>query len=826
MPQTPHSPPQPTPHNEPRRTPFIVRVLLLFPVVASVLFLWWLTRPPPAGLANPMVETRMRRALHGPPDALLVGNSLGSRDIDVEVLTASLGLEVNDAAIKGTSAPTWYVMLRDRVFGPGLRPSLLIVAGTASQILARAPMDNEDRALFYDVAIEVDPGLERRLHGGQNFGRVASRAADLRISLTDGLRNSVAGLLFAPADAGPLLIRGQMVADAAGKAAVGEGGEVAQGLVGWGEVGDGITAAAAVAPERSFVVDIIDLAQAHDAKIVFVNLPTRADVNRTPQAVAQVRELAAYLDQRETVLIDLAGLTLGPEDYDDLLHMSPAGRAKATDELMFQLSARGVLEGNTFTPNELASAPFVAAREGELPRVPVKWIPSPNPCRADAVGMVLSSLADASLRRLGVVGTPITVSVDGRGMEKITLEPPRGCTGKYFHSPDRLFVAKPPDSGEPMLGLEPGVSAPVTVASHTRVGGYTPIRRSGFTQEAAVWWVYPGTATRLELPEGVGTKLHVSALEVLAGEVAPELEVDGVVVPLTVDGSVLRGDAEVGAGSVVRLRSPEGGPWLIIRAVVVDEQWLVGTPASYAAPVEMLPRGDAPVVATYQGTVPVLGQTVARPTEEGPHVIDITEGRWLHTYEVQQVVGPTGCVPVGVQWPGGWAEVRARAWRATFAAPDGVPVESLRAAWQPGRRCTSWPGTREGRTIGLTPAEIRKLRLERATPLPEPPVVLIGERWLYPGDTLTLTRSDLLPLQSPATALKLLAYRLTGDANLHVEVDLGGVPAGVFDLPAAAPGRLDPEFSLTQPSLEPPAEVRLSSDGFVLLRQVLLVEAP
>lgn len=801
--------------------------------MVAVLFVT-LQRPPPAGMPNAVVGSMERRMHYRAAEALVVGNSLARRDIDLAQLSEGLGLAAREATLAGTSAPAWFVVLRDRVFGGDLSPSLVVVAGTPAQLLTVSPASRDDRELFFAAAKSIDPVLAARIRGEDLGERLSSGASALRTAAVDGYRNAVAGLVFAPVGEGTLGERGSAVADAAAYETIGEGGEVAAGLEGWEGEDFEFAEGRIAAPAESFLADMIDVAEAGGARIMFVALPTKNELVRTGETLGRVRAIAQFLDGREVAFLDLGADAWGPEEFEDMLHMAAPGRRRATARLIDEVTARGILGEGEYTPNVVTQAPIRVEREGEVPTLdltPTEW---PTGCLVDFSGPELDVLGDLRLRRMGIVGTPIVVAEDGVRLDH-TSGPPRGCVGLYHHSLLKIFVSRAVPGSPVEIHLDPEVGVRTAVSSYARIGGYTPTTRSGIAQEGIVYWVFPGTTTRIELPDIEGGEALISALAVQRGAADATLEVDGQPVPLARDHRVLRGVAPVHSGSIVRLSSPVDGPWLVIRALRVGDEWYLGTPTTFAGAVEMLPRADVPVTARYEVAPPPIAQQPAVSHVDGLAAIPIDEPDWLSWRAALRLVGQAGCVPLRVDLGDGtWMPgVRARERGVTFLAPVGASLATMRLAWDPERRCRVWPSDAEDRLLGATRAELVALRAETPPPPPEPEVVRAGERWLYRGDRLTLTRPDLEPLQTRPAGVRILAYRLDRAGTLDVAVDIGGQPAGSWSLPASPSERIDQILPLAEvpgvledPNGAYPVEIRLGADGLVLVRQLQIVEAP
>src|SRR5688572_9934788 len=82
------------------------------------------------------IDAALREA---PPDVVVLGNSSAERDVDPVGLSEALGRRVWSGAIPGSFAPTWYVLLADRVLGQGHRPEVVVIADGPVGMLVTRP---------------------------------------------------------------------------------------------------------------------------------------------------------------------------------------------------------------------------------------------------------------------------------------------------------------------------------------------------------------------------------------------------------------------------------------------------------------------------------------------------------------------------------------------------------------------------------------------------------------------------------------------------------------------------------------------------------------
>ncbi|HHO54215.1 MAG TPA: hypothetical protein ENK18_25930 [Deltaproteobacteria bacterium] len=805
-------------------------IAVVLPLLLSTSWALWLVRPE-GTIRTARARQLDRRLAQRPPELLLLGNSTARRNIDPRALGEALSLSVFDASEPSTMAPTWYLMLKHRVLGQGHRPRLVVIASLPSNMLTIRPPSDRLYGRAMALSDGPDPVAEGRMAGGAAsvaWARARARSGELRSGVLDGLRDRAVGLVFAPWGAGRLAERGRAVADAASAAVLGEGGQIAEGLAGW--VGPDAEAHAILGPPgASFVADTVDLMEDQDGALVYVQLPIREESQRRiPAVLERTRALVAYLNAREVPFVDLSELAVGPEDFVDPVHMTPAGRQRVTSALVEALQQRGILEGAAFEPSPLPSPPVRI--EGEGRPAPLAGALEGQRCRWRLLEPGLGVVSGEVLERLAVPGSPAQVTVDGVALAPGPPVAEASCAGTFWVSGEGITIAPPRPLDDPsslQVSLHDAVPVEVAVDPEGAHGAVTPRHRG-----VLAYWVHPGTAIQIVLPPGPPVRLETSALVFGAG--APVLSVDGQEVPLRVDAAVVHGvldSAGGGEGATVRWASPEGGPWLLIRDLVVDDgidlRWVIGSERTSAPSADLL--DEARTIVRYAAAAPPIQQGPITVQRDGTGWIEVSDPGWLSLADLQPILGHRSCLPVQLEAPGGTLEVRARAGAATFRAPprwrqQGAPA-SAALAWHPQRRCTWWPAEVEDAEVGLTPAERRRRPRRRKGP----PESFFAEqarvRWLLPGDELHLRRRSLIPMHGSARRLTLEGVAPSGPSTLRIEVRSGAEVLLQTQLSAQPGAWLDEGWDLAAPlSPRAPVEVILGGSGLSMITGLRLLE--
>lgn len=551
-------------------------VAVIGPVAVLIGASRWFGAPPASPTDSHRAEVAQslaERMAATPPGILFVGNSKAMTDIDPDVFTRTLGYArpVFRAEVPASGAPAWYAFLRQRVFGAGYTPDLVVVYGTLAGMLDVQQGAWWDRERAANQQLSDTERLQRKLLGGRFSARVdraRERGGALRTAAIDGVRDAAVGLLFGPPDQG-WIAGGHAIAAEALDAEFGRQAAYyanTQEHVGpVVETDAGFQKAEGVDANASLVPDLIGLARSHGAAIVFVRAPLPEGA-RQLDAVPPERARAALLtiNAGGAGWIDLSHIALPADGFGDFIHLSASGRAVVSEALAAQLAASGVLHGGTLPPAVARVAPDRITREGPPVALGLDGAvqkPDGYACTWFAPAASLGFLSAASLtaRGLGPV-SPIVATLDGAPLRPAAEVDRGACSGTLVHAAEGLYVSPlaPLPAPRATFGVAPSV--PLTAADGS-----------------ATWWVYPGGAVRFAFDQPWDRPTFAARVRArVLGEGRAWLEAGGQRVPLAPHGRVHT--AEIAAAvpsapwSVAVHADP--GTW-----VVIDELALGADPA-------------------------------------------------------------------------------------------------------------------------------------------------------------------------------------------------------------------------------------------------------
>jgi hypothetical protein len=291
-------------------------VAALLPVALSLALLVAMLLPKAPSDA-PVATAAIGRALaQNQPQQIVVGNSAARVAIDAGRLGRLTGLSTGYATLKDSTAPTWYAMLAYTVFGQGLRPARVIVAGPEGALGAVAPGTTHDLEYLLDIAGTDDDEIVHRVGGPGPLGtaryrmwthRATWRSAAIRAA-GQGFAEVVVGTLarrrtehlFTAVDRDPLAVLPEVDGD----------GEIRP-------------------VDETFLPALADLAAQYKSQLVVVRIPARRE-----RAIEERRiEMGRLLGERGATWLGDLGAGLGPDQYQDGYHLTGPGRIAFTREL-------------------------------------------------------------------------------------------------------------------------------------------------------------------------------------------------------------------------------------------------------------------------------------------------------------------------------------------------------------------------------------------------------------------------------------------------------------------------------------------------------------
>ncbi len=468
-----------------------------------------------------VIEDALARA--GADGIVLLGNSKVSTDLDLDQLRAALGPDappIAPANVYGTSAPVWYAVLKNRVYSNGHRPRLLVIFAPLETALTTDLPAEPARAVLAAQLGEDEPVVTRKVFGGVFDAEVRER---LRRVLLPVCHPDRAAREEAPPP--PAATNAEL------------------------------------APERSFLADILALAREHGTPTLFVRTPfapSRAVQDDLPPA--QVEAAVALIASHGAGWVDLSDGA--PEAaFGDGVHMNAAGRRAMTARLAAAL--RPVIAGGPLPVQDVAAPARRVTREGTPPADLPLTVTGAEGCARVATHPLLATLGAEALVARGYGAVSPFVPKQGRAA--LRAGESSGCGGTYAARGDTLAIDGYAGHGD-TFSLVPSPDLPV---------------RGPLGEEA--WWVHPGTSLVVEVPPlAAGAKVEV--VTTAFGEGGP-----------TTTTTTTR-------ETPIPIPAPADGPWILVEHVRAAGVDVLGGPlhldllageVTYAAPPSPLPAMPA-----------------------------------------------------------------------------------------------------------------------------------------------------------------------------------------------------------------------------------------
>lgn len=819
----------------------VLAVVLPFLVIGFPLARWSAVDPP---ASKSELVTRLERAVEKNPEVVVLGASKVGTDLDLPLLGRELGLTPDQVAgvnLSGTTAPVWYAVLDNRVFGTGKTPKLIIVYSTFDWTLATLPSGESERTILASQLDGDDPVLQRKVLGDDSnptLTRIRLHRTETHTTLMSWIRDvSVGALLAKPAAGQSVAQAGSELSAPALERLFGLGAAIDASRVSRAipivEAARATSTITAKRVEDTLLPDFAALASKHGARIVFVSAPVRRDAEIGivyPPATA--RASVELLNEAGAGYTDLRDLALPDSAFGDATHVNKVGRDTLTRALVERLKAMNAIgdtrdggggSGGGILPAKLpvVQAMPIATRTGTPPSLPaLEPKRGAGPCDWSAAVPGLNAISDSDLEVAGFgMVSPLRVTEDGDLLAPNATRDDFAfrCGGASQHQAGLVKFA--PKDGP----AEVAASRSYALALAEEI----PVRnRYGFQG----WWVYPGTTLQLDFPEGwksdaadpgFGVMLEALALAAPAQPGSVTMRVGDSTVTLAQDGLHRAAAASLappaGPWSIV-IDAPADGGWVYIQRLRIgnaaDTRVIIGrdgptaVPAlnAYASYVGADGKPDAPVLPAAGAFAPHEGN-VAKADVALLGVPD-TDALW-------RVGSVAGCSPLRL-------------------SEDGVLLPNLVVRAQDVATKGNGAYTQVGQTLyalgsdGSSPAQNGRAY----TVALEPTRACRGLRWVYPGDTLTL---KLVP--------SLFSRLLGGIQRLEIGsaavVPEGAAPEARVVVKVGAEVRLDTTFQIglpTPPSwtFDPPlprgpdpvyVEVSLPADApYLLLSSVALSE--
>ena len=818
--------------------PAVVLAALLPLLVIGLPLARWSVPDPTASKGD--LATRLERAVENDPDVVVLGASKVGTDLDLPLLARELGLPPEQVAgvhLSGTTAPVWYAVLDNRVFGTGKTPKLVIVYSTFDWTLATLPSGESERTVLASQLDGDDPVLQRKTlgdDGNATLTRIRLHRTETHATLMAWIRDASVGALLAKPAAGQSLAQagGELAAPALerlfGLGAAIDASQISRAI----PIVEAARATIAITAKRvedTLLPDFVALASEQGARIVFVSAPVRRQVEIAidyPPATA--RAAVSLLNGAGAGYTDLRDLALPDSAFGDATHLNKGGRDTLTRALVGRLKAMNAMnwmnEGEKagIVPAKLpvVQAMPTATRTGNAPALP-KLEPKRGGgnCDWSAVVPGFNAISDSDLEVAGFgMVSPLRVTEDG------VLLAPNATRDEFAF---RCGGASQHQGGLVKFAPTEGPAEAAAARSYAlALAEEIPVRsRYGF----GGWWVYPGTTLRLDFSEGwksdaadpgFGVTLEALALAAPAQPGTVTMRVaDSAAAPLSQDGLHRSGAASIappsGAWSIT-IDAPADAGWVFIQRLRIgnaaDTRVIIGQDGPTAIPA--LAASASYIGADGKPDAPLLPAAGAFTPQDGNVAkADVAMLGVPDTDALWKVSSVAGCSPLRVSEDG--VLLKNPLVRAQDVVGNGAYAQVGQTLYALGSDGSSPAQNGRAYTIALDPSRACR-----------------GLRWVYPGDTLTLKLT-------PNLVSRLLGGAQRLEIGSAAVVPDGASPEARVVVKVGTEVRLDTRFKLGMPAppswtFDPPlprgpdpvyVEISLAADApYLLLSSVALSE--
>lgn len=521
-------------------------IAYLLPVIALVLTLAVLSQPISVADSQAAQVAKMNDDVaEADPDVVILGNSGAGLGIDEQVLEKELGLSVVKLTVPHSQPPIWYAVLKKRILEAGYAPSLVIAASPLRHMLSGELWSEADGMRLMDQLQGPDAVVEAKVLGGGGYGtattiRMEYNRNRIRTQTLSLMRDVPMAALFP----GRVSLRDNAATEEAfNEVFSAENTDWSLSAAFAGEAGDLVDGDLAESVDHTLIPDIIDVADALHAKIVFVRLPVAPGseaVDLLPNALE--REFISLLNDRGAGFTSMdPGLRL--TDFQDHFHLTASAAKTYTKALATELEELGAL-GRGPMSQALMPRPVSSVLEGSRPDDIFRRELAPGQVENTWRVQFPPSLSLLSPNQVQAVGLPRSSPV------QFFADNQRLKLGRHGRAQLGTYVVK---RGGGVVVASP--QAPDEVRISLKEDGLSLSPDGG-----ALQWIYPGTKLTVSVEEG--WPLSSTPLQFLASMQMFGNRPDGVT--LTVRGKRVplrsAGGRMVG---VARLPNPPKGPWKI-----------------------------------------------------------------------------------------------------------------------------------------------------------------------------------------------------------------------------------------------------------------------
>jgi len=756
------------------------------------------------------------------PRVLLLGASTVAEGIDTKIFGAALSDEpvAVSKLCKGGSRPAnWYVLLKNRVYGAGLKPEIIVIGATPRWFYHTGVETQAAKEAMADHLQGYDPVVSQKTYGKERTTQLQHRLERTRVQARSGFQDWVrelsVGLLFGDGE-GSLREQGAGVAEPALERIFNAENAVDFSLhsrvipIVEHEVSDRQAGTEAGGIQDTFIPDLIQLAHDNGSRVIFVSLPyPEASWAREAVDAATYTELVRTLNEHDVGWLDLHDSGYDKLLFTDAAHLNAKGRKRLSKELGQKLRELDILGGQAMPK---AVEPFYVeyqARRGGTSK-PLSQ-PSLAPWPKDPDWLVghlpqYKAWSNSGTRNAGLGSvSPLVVLEDGKPLTRQTAASAESPKGSFVHTSGYLHVAP---------------STPELLASPD--GHYTLALTGDLSVESTwgpVWWIYPGTTLYFDFSawqdDPLDAKFQLVVAPVGPGQAQAQASIAGQPLTFTTSGqlSLAEHQAPIPTGDwSIEIAAPPDGPMLSLRWLALETER--GSMDIVGDETVLLPPTVTMFLNARKGKLVSEGPRMELPLEEleahprFPLARSPASQLDLLSHKAIGVLTPcTGCSPLRLLEAG---QAFGPATRTCFLLRQKQAFES---AW-----CQEEGTILFGSSDGSLPHQNGRAY---SVGLSEKRWIF-GGLWVYPGDRtqVELIGYQMVLLTEGASLLRLEGIHMGGDpsGSLDVSLEVDGQPLMERSITTA-----ELEQGVVEIALDPPMPAGARS---TILRVQAAVEAP
>lgn len=513
------------------------------------------------------------RLAESEPMVVILGSSLANRGIDMAVLARELRIEESKIVmlqLPHSASAHWFAVLKNRVFGNGYNPRLVLIVGAMTTFLNHDQLANQANVERLVAQLgESEPVIANKVFQFDSEADfrtffLRERASRYRQDLLTSWRNLVVTTLFTRRGSHE---EGRRLADKVNEE-VFANAQMDYELHKRESTGIGGRQSTSWLGEHSFdlkrdglIPDMQALVSEHDANLVYIRYPFPPSNQNMDEVPVEIEEEALdWLDEVGSGFVDMRSLDLDDSMYEDMRHMTREGAQRFTSAVgRAVMEMDGMEEGEGVTVVRGLPPPADVAYTGTWPELPalddLTW--TGEGCRASVDAQSLAVFSGVVREAVGTVRPPVEVRAGTQLLDPKVFD--RGCVGSWKLSESELILA-PPQRKPPSMSID-----------------WAPLPEGiGHTDHEPVW-IPPGQSLSFTFDRPWTQAEHMFDVQLRGNTVGAE----GVPVSVSVDDSrfdLLASGNRVFGGSklpaptkvwTLSVSSPANGPWVYLHHLAV-----------------------------------------------------------------------------------------------------------------------------------------------------------------------------------------------------------------------------------------------------------------